>query len=475
MPLTTEAEIVALGGWVRGLNRDAFELQLSQDETPDCINVDFGLRGEFEARPGYALASTGAFPTYVQHLFTYQPSTGTDKIMAVAEDGDIWDATAMAFVDTLQTFGVASNRREWPIEHAMLDNQMFVFSLRDTTRRWDGSSWVDITSTTLDETGTAASPQAPKAATAVTHNSRVFCGSVVANGSADRSRIQWSTTPVENSGDAGANRWKATAFIDVNDDDGTEVRKIASFQSNLMIWKDHSLHALAGVDADSFTLYPIDAQVGTTAPETVAYDDSTLFFFDPARGVYMYDGVKLNRIDQPIHNYMLSGINGALAYKANGYLRNGKYFLSIPWGSDTENTRTFVFDTTLLAWAEYDIGWYDVAEWQLVEYSTANESGTDIYTFRGDDTTDLGTGFDWHLETIWFPPTSQQGMTVHRLRRADLWLEADGGSLTVEAWADGIESAVWTQAVTASTNRILLPAYGSLWEILKFKFSGTTS
>jgi hypothetical protein len=475
MPRDTETFIIPLGGWTGGLNRDAFELQLAPEETPDALNIDFGLRGEFEQRPGYAVASTGAFTAITQYLCTYEPSTGTDLLLAVQEDGDIWYASALAFTDSLQTFGAAANQREWPIEAAMLDDSIFLFSLRSTTRRWDNATWVNITSTTLDETGTAASPQAPKAATAVTHHSRIFVGSVEANSSVDRSRVMWSTTPVENAGDAGANRWKATAFIDVNQDDGTEVRKLASFQSNLVIFKDHSFYVLAGQDEDSFSLYPVDASVGCISPRTVAYDDSEMFFFDASKGVYRFDGVKVIRIDESINNYILSGINASLAYKASGYLADGKYFLSVPWGSDTYNSRTFVFDTVLRNWAEYDIGWFAAARWTNVHYTGGNKNTNGVFDFRQGTVDDNAVAFNWHLETVWFPPAAEQGMTYHRLRRADLWVEADGGAMTIEAWVDGTESAVWTQNITASTNRILLPAVGQLWEIIKFKFSGTSS
>ncbi len=191
--------------------------------------------------------------------------------------------------------------------------------------------------------------------------------------------------------------------------------------------------------------------------------------------MHVFDGVKLTRIDGAISEYLRGGMNANQIHKSRGWVADGKYFLCVPWGANTTVSRTFVFDTRLGAWMEWDYAWNDVEFWDSLQYSVGNDATAGVWTFRQGDTTDNGTGIDWHLETIWFPPASDQGMTRHRLRRVDLWVEADSGSLTVELFVDGVETAVWTQSVTASTNRVRLPSYGELWETIKFKLSGTTS
>jgi len=474
MALTTETTIAPLGGWPRGLNKDAFELLLSADESPSMLNVDLGIRGEFEVRDGFTRWSTGD-TSVAQLIHPYLPGAGTDVLVIVEVDGSIWQGTSSTMVDQSKTLGAASNERDWNIDAVELDDDLYIFSMRGNTWRWDGSTWVEITDVTLNEGGTALSPEAPQAATAVSHNSRIFVGNINASGSLDRSRVQWSRTPVENAGDAGGNRWRATSFIDVQEGDGTEIRKLAIFQGSILVFKDHSIYDLSGFDEDSFTLYPVDHKVGTTAPNSIAYSESDIFWFDPSKGVHVYDGNKVSLIDASVHNHILAGINQAVAYKSHGVLKDGKYFLSVPWGSDTFNSRTFVFDTRLGAWAEYDYGWFDTAVWSNLWYTVGNENTVGIYKFQQADSLDITTGVAWHLETVWFPPTEQQGMTRWRLRRADLWVEADSGALTVEIFVDGGASAVKTYSLTATTNRLKLAAYSALWEIIKFKFSGTTT
>lgn len=53
----TQIESIRLPGWTGGLNTEADEFQLEPDESPDCMNVYFGLRGAIIKRPGYLIFS----------------------------------------------------------------------------------------------------------------------------------------------------------------------------------------------------------------------------------------------------------------------------------------------------------------------------------------------------------------------------------------------------------------------------------
>lgn len=483
MPLRTPTSIVSASGWPRGLNRDASELLIGIDETPDCLNVDFDLRGGAKVRDGHSITYTNPSETDTYQFLMFYPSTSGDRVVAVQEDGDIWAGTSPTsqLTDTTNSFGTAAGRRTFPIEAAALDDQLYLFSQRGNTWRYDGTTWTEITDTTLNEGGTAATPEAPRAATAATHLNRIFAGNVYEGGNNYRSRLFWSETPVDNSGDAAGNRWKATSFIDVSEDDGTQIRKVASFQSSLVIFKDHSIHVLTGVDEASFALVPIEGNVGTAAPHSVAFDETSLYFFDRDEGVYLFDGVRVHRIDQAINDYLLDGIAYGFSYKAKGIISDGKYFLSVPWGSGTEyNTRTFVFDPRLGAWSEYDIGWFDHMKWSGVEYVTGHNDQEGIYTFRQGATSDdaedgSAQAINWHLETAWIPEFTQQGMTEHRLRRLDLWTETTASTYTLDLYIDGEYTTVKSYTVTPDTSRIRLPGYPKYWSRIKLRFYGSVT
>ena len=474
--LVTETQQVSQFGWPAGLNRDAFEIALSGDESPDLLNIDFDLRGAFEPRDGYSRYDTGPL-NVASGLFVYTPESGTASLVYIEEgDGSIWAGTTSTLTDTTTGLTTDASEREWHVDAVQLGDYLFVTSLRGDAIRFDGSTWLVITDDDLTGNGDATTPEFPHAMTVAAHYDRVFAGNIsIAGGTTHRSRLQWSTLTL-GVDQWGGNKWEATKFVDVMEDDGTEIRKIIPFQSNLIIFKDSSLWVLGGSDQDSFSLFRIDPSVGTTAPNSVAATEGRLFFFDPTEGVYLFDGVNAVLIDSAIHNYLLAGINASEAHRAHGWADAERYYLSVPWGADTFNSRTFVFNTRLAAWAEYDYGWYDQVTYNELEYTVGNKNVVGVATFRAGESLDIAAGISWYLNTIWFPTPEGQGMQDHRLRRLDVFSEADSVNFTIEAFVDGDSaSAVYTKTVDGSLTRNKLGAYNALWSIIKFKFSGTTT
>lgn len=474
MPLKTPTYIVPLDGWAGGLNRDASELTLEGTETPDCLNIVFDKRGAFQPRDGYARWDSGTTTT-VQKLGVFRPESLTDVFIAVETDGDVYAGTTATLASASVPLGAPTNRRDYFVAMAQLGDYLFLSTLRDNTWRYNGTTWTEITDTALNGGGSAGSPEAPRALSLVAHKNRLFAGNTYHDSTTYRSRVNWSTL-VTGAAQEGGNKWEATSFIDVNEDDGDEIWALWPHQSQLLVFKDSSLWAIAGGDEDSFSLYLVDERVGTTAPNSIASYKSDLFFYDPAEGVFYFDGVEAKLIDQALHYYIEDGVNAAHAYKAAGWVEGDRYYLSVPWGASTYNSRTFVVDMALGAWTEWDIGFADVTEFNEKLYMCGTDGATGVFKFLQGDATDAGTGIAWHLETIWLPPPESQGMTQRRMRRLDVFSEADNESFTVSLYVDGDDStAVKTQTVDGSATRTPLEGHPELFDIFKLKFSGTTS
>lgn len=479
MPVVTPTEVVEQFGWPLGLNRDAFEINLDPRESPDLLNVDLDLRGSFSPRAGYAQWDSGAMSNPAAHLGQHRPESGADVIIVVEEgDGSIWFSTTTVLSDTGQNLGTASGQREWHIDSTQLADYTYVASLRGNTRRFDGSTWLEITDTQANGSGDNGTPEFPQSQTIESHYSRVFAANLLEGGVRYRSRLMWSTL-ASGTDQFGGNRWEALSFIDVNEDDGDEIRKIISFQSSLIIFKDSSVWILSGSDEAAFSLFALNPQVGTTAPNTVAAEEGRLFFFDPFDGAYMFDGVNVTKIDTQLRNYILSGMNASFAYRSQGWTDGFKYFLCVPWGADTFPSRTFVFDVRLQSWTEYDFGWYDTITYTELQYTVGNKNQAGVFNFRQGDTLDdeggAGDPISWYFNTIWFPIPEGQGMREHRLRRVDVFSEADSIPFDLDIYVDGDNaSSVYTETIDGSKTRTKLPGLSRLWSIIKFKMSGDT-
>lgn len=476
MPLRTERHQFNLGGWPGGLNRDYSELLLAPEETPDALNVLVDRRGDIRVRPGFSRADTGLTDSII-YAVRYLEQSGNDYTVVYEEDGSPYHASGTSLTFSLQSFdkGAHSNKRSWPFHAAQLDGYLFVFTRRSTgVTRFDGTgpTWTNITNDTLDGTGTAASPQAPQAACATTHKNRIFVGSTEESTGNYNSRIRWSDLPTGE----GGNRWEATAFIDVNEHDGSEIVALYPFQGNLLIFKDHSFHVLTGADPSAFALYEVDHRIGTASPYSVAGDENLVFWFDRDQGVFMFDGAEVRRIDDKIHDYLLDNSPRSGGFRAAGWMHEGNYYLSVPWTSGSYNSRTFIYNPHMNAWTEHDWGGYGIVDIEGTWYSHGNNDLTGLYTFADDtETTDAGTAIDWHLETAWWPPASEQGMTKWRLRRADIWVKDDNASMTVDLYVDGVDSNVLSTAITADADRKFLKGYDQLFERMKYRVYGSTS
>lgn len=479
---------IELKGWVGGLNREADPFQLEPDESPDALNVDFGLRGAVSKRKGYKAHttshSTATRGTFLEH---WEELGAGDWFLYVDSAGVVWYTNSGTLSAAGINYGTASEPLEFPFAFAAMNNKIYVTTLRHATanpRSFDGTTWSSLTKTAFD--GTSAT--FPKAAFLVSHRERVFAFNVkTAAGTRYRSRVYWSEP-------ADPETWAALSYIDVSPDDGQEITGAYAFGETIMIFKNRSLFLLTGVDEKSFTLYPVDAQIGCEAPKTVRAAGAQLFFFDYRSGVWAFDGAGFEKIDEKINTYLLEGINQANAYKSSGGVYRNRYWLSVPWGASTTPNRTFVYDTENDAWTEYDFGVADAADLDGVFYAVGNRDAVGIFEMESGPT-DVAANIDAYFYTHWFAPEGPS--TKHRLRRTDTAFTAAGDynihldmyrnfglspyvEQTVNTNPGGFiwDTAKWgTDAWGLGSAEVLArqTGWGERWRVVQFKFWDDTA
>ena len=478
MPLTTPTVIVDLfdisGGWVP----DASQYSLQPNELIEAENVEYDLRGGFRVRAGYDnLENTGV--VFI-HFGTYTEEDGSHWLVAVTADGSIWADENLSLIDTtdgLASYTVGSDPdNEYDVSFVQLRNYLYVSSLRGNTWRFDGTTWVEITDSTLNGAGTDGTPEFPQAKSTVTLHSLIFAANVIHDGETRPSRLRWSTL----SGGAdqfGGNRWEAANFVDINENDGSEIQAIVPFQSQLVIFKDNSLWVMAGDDTDSFNLLPIDPTVGTTMSGSIASDQSVMFFLDQGSGVYMFDGVSAQRIDEPVNNHIMSIIHAFQDDKlfASARIEDHKYFLCL--GQMDGSRETFVFDMRQGAWSHWDMEWRDIISYRDTTY-IAGQDGVSSFrdrTFLDDD----GSDVDWSVKWSWIPAAEGQDMRQYRIRRVDVhsqWVTGGAATYEFDMFADNDDTtAVWTNTPVGDEAQERLPGYDGLIYRVSFHCHGTNT
>ncbi len=478
MPLTTPTVIIDLfdisGGWVP----DASQYSLQPNELIQAENIEYDLRGGFRVRAGYDnLENTGV--TFI-HLGTYTEEDGSHWLVGVEANGSIWADVNLSLIDTTKNLAAyvigTDPDREYDVSFAQLRDYLYVSSRRGNTWRFDGTTWLEITDSTLNGAGDDTTPEFPQAKSTVALHNRVFAANVFHDGASFPSRLTWSTLSA-GSGQFGGNRFESTAFVDVNEEDGSQIQAIHPFQSQLVIFKDNSLWVMAGDDEDNFTLMPIDPSVGTTMSGSIASDQSVLFFLDQGSGVYMFDGVTAQRIDEQVNAEIMSTIQGFFGDKlfASGWIEDHKYFLCL--GQMDGNRETFVFDMRIGAWSHWDMEWRDVISFRDVSYHGGNDGISSFRdrTFLDDD----GTTVSWSVKWAWVPAAEGQDMRQYRIRRVDVhshWVTGGTATYSFDMFADNDDSTpVWTNTAAGDEAQERFPGYDGLIYRVMFRAYGTNT
>ncbi len=428
MPYVAEVTSIKGPGWTGGLNREGDPFQLEENESPDALNVDFGLRGAVSKRKGYSKFSTADPAAFARgtHLINWTRFGGSNFFIYVDDDGDLGYTSGSILTDALIDFGAYTADSEYPIPAASLNNLLYLTTLRGAVapRSFDGTTWTPLDIMVPDGLG----GEFPKAAALVATHERIFAGNVeYFSGAAHRSRVHWSDPLL-------ATTWQANSWIDFAPDNGQEITGLAVFAESIVVFKNRSMFVLGGTDPDSFTVYPVDQSLGTECPGTIVNVGPELFFFDHLSGVWKYDGSNFERIDDKISRYLLDGINEPNAYKSHAFVYRNRYFLCVPWGSDTLPSRTFVYDPRIKAWTEYDFGVSASAALDGVLYAVGPRSAIGIFELF-DTQTDNGANINSYFYTPWMAPSTQK--LRHRLRRLDIAFSALGDfNVTVDMFRD---------------------------------------
>lgn len=484
MARTNPIVTVDTKGWVKGLNREADPFQLDVEESPDCLDVDFGRRGAVSKRKGSTRFDTAGLADYQDRIAYWQRLGGAAFLIVASDvDGSLKHASATAFTDSTYNLGAASNEDGYPIGVATLNNKIYFTAIRSGGQySFDGTTWTSLTETVFD--GTSA--RFPEAKHLLAAHDRMFAANVDDSAVRRRSRLHWSNA-------VDPETWDALDYWDFTPDDGQEITALALLGEQIVVFKESAIHVLVGRDPDSFAGYPTESVVGTRAPRTVVVDGADILFFDQESGVWAFDGSGLSQLDVNINSYLLDGINTTAAYKASAFVHRRRYYLSVPWGSETINSRTFVLDRVTGAWTEYSYGLADAAsdgvDWfgGHPGYVGTEQVGV-AKLFNG--ATDGGFSFTPYFKTAWLAPGGPEAK--HRIHRLDMAFSALGEhTVTVDMLRDFAQTAYISQDVSVSAGGavygtavygadsygggvdevlLLTTGWGKRWRVVQFKF-----
>lgn len=346
-----------------GLNDNLQATEIDDKEATDIQNIIFDTGGALKKRQGYltvgpSLTITGTTGTAVTGLAFYQKNDGSRYLVAIGN-------TSGAAVGYSKTYAVGGGLPvgSWsnidggsalPATGYSTDNLVsftvgentLIFAFKTSTGqkpfKWIGSG--NIATLTADA-------DCPKASIVVFHKNHLFT-----NDTDNPSRIHFND-PF--SGSLDITNWIATDFIDVENQDGTNVRAMISAYDSLYIFKDNSIWRVTGNDRDTWQLQKMVDNVGTLSQQSVCIVNNTIYFVTSQGDIAAYDGnYSVVFISQKIRN-TIGGLNFSRATNALGIgfstykYKNLDFYCSDSKASSGTNNQVLLYDTTYNAWTKF--------------------------------------------------------------------------------------------------------------------------
>lgn len=348
-------ELLRVDSFTGGLNLRADAFQLAANESPDLLNMDVDPRGGFSSRGGFnqlnttAVGGVSTWSTYPQQLFNW--TRPTPQLM-LSVNNKVYFTTTSSFTDTTiaTTAADGASFAPWSGTAALL----YVA----TGNGGQGAKWDGATKTLLTASGTGqwqeslATPTGthmPKANLAASHVDRMWVANTVEDAGTFPDRVRFSHPLFPES-------WRSADFIDVIGG-GSGITAIVPFRGSLIVFKRHSIWAIYGYDTDTWQVSLLTDQLGALSSKHVVATEGRIYFFSWPDGLFSFDGNGFQDLFIPLRPLItLAQINEGQLAKISVAFVNRRVWLSLPQGSSTNPTYSYVLDPTISqagAWTRY--------------------------------------------------------------------------------------------------------------------------
>lgn len=443
-----------------GLNLRTQRQGLAENETPDCMDVDFNARGGITLRRGYlnVTADSNLSTTAGYLVGQYQ-----DLLFGVSNVGRLWtwDGSTATHVATAITSNTTS-------EYVRADQWNSTLHFANTysagttlvMRTWNGTSFTTLGNTVNNNYTAPAGGMAPLARLVANHGGHMWWADTVEAGTRYRSRIRYSH-PLQPGDFADADRF------DIEPDDGDQITAIIPFRGQLMVFKRKAVYAMYGANRDDFIPERISATAGAWSQECVCTSQTHVFWWTPDGDILAYDGSTISSVGNKISTLVS---DGTVAPGGDHKLAFAEGRLWAMFACTDGTRRTYVWDPRIGegAWTRYNVPVTNIVWWRRSNGSNGvmarilGQAGvadwnrpSQITDFTATGTTVVIPGY---YSTSWF--FADDTALLKRWKRMSLTCSStDEALMNVDVFYDFDESTV-RKTLTAE----ITPALGSsLW------------
>lgn len=241
---------------------------LPDNAASDCRNFICRYLGRLQKRNGQTRLNSAALTAAVHGLYAYYYGTSRKLVVTAGTIVSVWNPVTLAF-DSLKT-GVDASA---VMLHETCANYMVGMNGVDAPFKWDGTT----------VTALANAPATGRYPTL--YKNYLFCVP-----GTNLSQVWWADL-------FAPETWPAINYWDIKQGDGDAITCMKQFYSDLVIFKNRSIHVFKGSSLQDFRLDEMESRIGCVGPQAAVIDGTKIYFIS-AEGLYSFNGLTAS----PIHS-----------------------------------------------------------------------------------------------------------------------------------------------------------------------------
>lgn len=382
--MAASREVIYLNDFSGGLNLTEQQQLLAENESPDCLNVDFNHRGGFAVRGGFRSQRNDA-EAITDHL----GNVITDELgQPLLESGTgVWftprgilgatyfDEDVVLFLDTAGNLiewdgGTATDTTETITDDLDAQMQMAVFNStaylangRDTgdiiMQSWDGTT-LTVLGNDFNDTAGVVGGDMPLARLIASHKNHLWVADTVESATRFPHRVRWSWI-------GEPEDWRTDEYFDIDtSDDSDPVTALVPFRDMLLIFKRSSLWIVTGDDSESFVLSRVETASGTDSWLHVDANSGIVYWLDVNGQLMAFNGRDVGFIGEKIFWWVQKGRIDPKGDHRLMWAEN-RLWISMEAGTASEERYLFVWEPTIKAFTRYSFLPTDMIWWKRLD------------------------------------------------------------------------------------------------------------
>ena len=345
-----------------GLNLTDQTQSLLPNQSPDCLNVDFGVRKGFMLRGGFRHQETDALLDGAKFLAM---AGDGQSVLLHSSAGDLLDWDGSVLTDTTEQV-TEFDRRVREAAHngtAYFANGRFTLDLvaNITMNKWDGATLTALGNSWDEDYVSPSGSNMPKAEFIQEWRGYMWVASTYEDSAHHSNRLRFSHVQYPES-------WSVDDYFDIGDTMGSvqPITGLHAFQDKLVIFKKGEVWVLTGSDPDSFVLNPLTSSSGTCTCGAADSNSGVLYWFATDGQLMAFNGEGVVSLSQPIQYWSDIGkIQHGGAHRL--MWSDGRLWLSLEAGDGmVEDRLLFVWSPSAKAFTRYDREVSDMFFWKKI-------------------------------------------------------------------------------------------------------------